>query len=257
LEKPKIYYRLNIAIKAGFYGLLAAIILYFIAYIITTTYLFWVLDIIEVPAREFIIGASWTFTLRAILLAIVLVVVLLIISIFKYMGLRPLSTLEQFIVIRKYTKALLLGILIFVGIIVYAIYMASSIYRVVYSTITSRDLFFIRPWDRFYYLWMRPGWIYSEIKQILFELNVAVLVATVFFLLTVLLEFATFKTLVHKLSLSGVVSQFISTIALLVYSVLKVLGIMNIFIELTVIVVLLLYAYGNSKLIELLQLLLV
>jgi len=257
LDKSKAYSRLNITIKAGFYGLLVAILLYFIAYILTTIYLLWVLDIIEVPAREFITGASWAFTLRSILLIITLVIVFLVIVISKFMGLQPLSMLERFIVIRKYTRALLLGIIVFVSVIVYAVYMAPIIYSIVYKTIASRDLFFIKPWDRFYYLWMRPGWIYSEIKQLLFELNVAVLVATLFFLIIILIELVALRTLINRLNHLGVISVSLSTITLVAYSVLKVLNITSILLELVALISLLLYAYGNSKLIESLQLLLV
>ncbi len=257
LKGFKAYSRLNIAMKAGFYGLLVAIILYFIAYILTTVYLLWVLDIIEVPAREFIAGASWAFTLRSVLLVTILVAVLLIITVFKYMGLQPLSMLERFAVIRKYTRVLLLGIFVFVGVIVYTAYMAPIICSTVYNTIASRDLFFIRPWDRFYYLWMRPGWIYSEIKQLLFKLSVAVLIATLFFLFIVLVELIALRTLISKPSRLALVFVSLSTLALLVYSVLKVLGVTSIFLELIVLAFLFLYAYGNSKLIEPLQLLLV
>lgn len=260
-DQIKVYWKINIISRAGYYGVIILISLHLVVLFLSTLYVLWAFDVALTPVTEYIKGLALIFSFRTILLAIAPVAPMIFIGVFKYSGLKLLFKLGGVPSSRKwYTKIPMLVVLTQVALFIYALLQVPIVYDIAFNVIKStfyRGMFageytFIDPFWRLNYLIKRSDWIYSEIEYVIFQIDVLVFIGTVLFTVSAITLMRLVEHLVSKYHYRLELALFtFSILLMIIYSAIRVAGYSGLPLELLLIASFLLYAYSFSKICEL------
>ena len=137
--------------------------------------------------RPFVDETSWTFTIGVLLSAMYAPLALLGYIIPQFIGIRKVHFVTEIIYLNVYKIILYIAILACIVSIIEIVITSINIYRSLAVLIINR-LPYVGPWYRYYFLWLRPAWIYDALRQHFQWMGIVIFATILSFILVCIFE---------------------------------------------------------------------